>query len=583
MKKGDLLSLLFSCITTTKQAPKLYDLPNMDEFVDMSSSLLRGANTTAPLYDTIGKIPGLGWIQHFVSQWIKLDITAIAAAVTILGTLSGVLQFLRTAAIKTYWWITRFFTASVSINGRDKLNREVLNWISAEVIGRRGTRVVTALSEELESDAFYYRPPKPRIDLHVEKRKPIQYLPAFGSTWFVHKWNIFIVRRVSIRSSAESGTSFVDTVPDEFAAAPDGTEPLIVMCLGRSVEPIKHYLETCRDYAEKQRFAYVTVRASRAHFGEVSWETTILRPIRPIETVHFDETTKEELLADVRNYLDPATRRFYIERGIPYRRGYLMHGPAGTGKTSLSLALAGFFGLELYLLHVPSVPDDASLEKLFTTLPPRCFILLEDIDAVGIKSRDTMRRHDQDGGDGTNGDDNIVHDSDDDSGDESDDERRKGVTLSGLLNVLDGVISQEGRIVLMTSNYAKRLDRALVRPGRIDKKIYLGLISQRSAELMFRRMFAPDTITDADTVFAGQKKPLDKDELDKLSLSFSSGVKDNAFTPAQLQGYLLQYRLDPRGAIENLQAWMEDELAQIKEAEKMAREATLARRRRRQG
>lgn len=554
----------------------------MDGLADMSSSLLRGANATAPLYDMIAKVPGLGWIQDFISQWVKLDITAIAAAVTILGTLSGVLQFLRTAAIKTYWWVTRFFTASVSINARDKLNRQVLNWVAAEVLTRQGTRVLTARSEEIETDAFYYRrAPEPRIDYEVEERKPIQYLPTFGSTWFVHQWNIFIVRRVSANSS---GMFFVDTVPDEFAAAPEGTEPLVVMCLGRSVDPIKHFLNMVRDFAEKQRYAYVTIRASRSQYDDESWETTILRPIRPIETVHFDERTKAELVADVRNYLDPATRRFYTERGIPYRRGYLMHGPAGTGKTSLSLALAGLFGLELYLLHVPSVRSDLALEKLFTTLPPRCFVLLEDIDAVGIKSRGNLRRNTDD------------DDGDDDSEDGSDDEDRSRygggsrVTLSGLLNVIDGVASQEGRIVLMTSNFAEHLDRALVRPGRIDKIIYLGFISQRSAQLMFKRMYARDTnttttattTTDKNIAYSEQKEPLGNDELEKHSLSFSSRFKENTFTPAQLQGYLLNHRLDPRGAVEGLEAWMADEMAQMEEAKSLVREAKLAKRRRRQ-
>lgn len=542
----------------------------MDGFSDMSSSLLRGANATAPLYDFIGKVPGLGWVQDFISQWVKLDITAIAAAVTILGTLSGVLQFLQTFAIKTYWYITRFFTASVSINARDKLNREVLNWIGAEILTRQGTRIVTARSEKIETDAFYYRrAPEPRIDYDLEKRKPIQYLPTFGSTWFLHEWNIFIVRRVSANSS---GMSFVDNVPDEFAAAPEGTEPLVVMCLGRSVDPIKRFLDMCREFAEKQRESYVTVRASKSRYDDESWETTILRPIRPIDTIHFDETTKAELVADIRNYLDPATRKFYTQRGIPYRRGYLMHGPAGTGKTSLSLALAGLFGLELYLLHVPSVRGDQELEKLFTTLPPRCFILLEDIDAVGVKNRGDFNR-DADADDGER----------DDGDDENEDDRsqygaRSCITLSGLLNVLDGVASQEGRIVLMTSNFAERLDRALVRPGRIDKMIYLGNISRRSAELMFKRMYKRDPTNPS----AQALEAFGGDELEKLSLAFGGQVVDNTFTPAQLQGYLLNHRSDPRGAVDGLGAWMKEEIAQMEEAKRLAKEARMMRRRRKQ-
>src|SRR5581483_10706952 len=118
-------------------------------------------------------------------------------------------------------------------------------------------------------------------------------------------------------------------------------------------------------------------------------------------------------------------------------------------------------------------------------LPPRCLVLLEDIDAVGIKRR-TRKRDDSDSDD----------DSDDGSDkDDNEDDYARGhsdCTLSGLLNVLDGVASQEGRIVLMTSNFAEKLDKALVRPGRVDRMIYLGHISPRSSELMFLRMYGPD-------------------------------------------------------------------------------------------
>lgn len=537
--------------------------------MDGINDLLRDANNTAPfLQDFLGKIPGLGWLQGFVSQWLKLDITTIAAALTILGTISGVLGFLQTIAIKLYWYITRFFTASVSINARDKLNREVLNWLGAQVLVRQGTRIVTARSERIESDAFYYRrTPEPRDDYSMDKRKPIQYLPTFGTTWFTYERNVFIVRRVSANSS---GMSFVDQVPDEFAAAPEGDEPLIVMCLGRSVEPIKRFLDACRDFAEKERESYVTVRASKSQYGDESWETTILRPIRPLETIHFDEKTKAELVADIRNYLDPATRRFYTQRGIPYRRGYLLHGPAGTGKTSLSLGLAGLFGLELYLLHVPSVRTDTDLERLFTTLPPRCFILLEDIDAVGIKNRGNFNQDEQE---------------ESDKEDDEDDDRshygpRCHISLSGLLNVLDGVASQEGRIVLMTSNFAERLDRALVRPGRIDRMIFLGNISPRSAELMFKRMYEFDPSNPS--AQAIQAAAVGEDRLQKLALKFGGEIEENTFTPAQVQGYLLNWRSDPQGAVDNLRAWAREEIASMEEAKRRAREAAAARKKRKQ-
>lgn len=55
-------------------------------------------------------------------------------------------------------------------------------------------------------------------------------------------------------------------MPQEYVAAPEGDEPLIIMCLGRSVSPIKKFLNTCRDFAEQQREAFITVRASKGSY-----------------------------------------------------------------------------------------------------------------------------------------------------------------------------------------------------------------------------------------------------------------------------------------------------------------------------
>lgn len=159
-----------------------------------------------------------------------------------------------------------------------------------------------------------------RNDYYHEKRIPIRYLPSFGTHWFIHERNIFLIRRISPRTMFQSNT------PDEYADVPQGDEPLVVIVLGRSVEPIKKFFDSCRNFADKQREAFITVRASKDNYGRESWDTTILRPIRHLATVHFDEMVKNDLVTDITNYLDPKTRRFYTERGIPYRRGYLLHG-----------------------------------------------------------------------------------------------------------------------------------------------------------------------------------------------------------------------------------------------------------------
>jgi chaperone BCS1 len=138
------------------------------------------------------------------------------------------------------------------------------------------------------------------------------------------------------------------------------------------------------------------------------------------------------------------------------------------------------------------------------------------------------------------------------------------VTLSGLLNVLDGVGSQEGRLVIMTTNKPKQLDPALVRPGRVDFKVFLGNISQSSAKDMFMRMFSPDLLSWAQ-VSGDSEDNLDRHVLlEKLRLladQFAEQVPDDTFTPSQLQGFFQRHLSSAREAVAGVGSWVDKELA----------------------
>ncbi len=80
------------------------------------------------------------------------------------------------------------------------------------------------------------------------------------------------------------------------------------------------------------------------------------------------------------------------------------------------------------------------------------------------------------------------------SKDESNEEEHMGgrkprITMSGLLNALDGTMAQSGRMVFMSTNYPQRLDAALLRPGRIDVKFELGWASRFQMQKMFMKFF----------------------------------------------------------------------------------------------
>ncbi|KAI6366479.1 hypothetical protein MCOR25_005126 [Pyricularia grisea] len=562
---------------------------------------LQAATGGTTIQDILNRTaPGLSFIPSFLRKWLQIDISAIIGLLSLIGAMSSGFHFLNHISLKLYWTLTRFCTASVAVAASDRLNREVLNWLSSTVLMRQGTRVLAARSEMVDDERYYYQRPKTvRDDCANETRRPVEYMPTFGTTWFWHRKRLFIVR--CVRTHNHRGGAFGRDSPEELFDAPSGDEPLVVMCFGRSVAPIKQFLDDCRDWGEAQRARYVTVRTCKKTYNGAHWDSTILRPTRPIQTVHFDEQIKKELVADIINYLDPQTRDFYHQRGIPYRRGYLLHGPPGTGKTSLSLALASMFKLELYLLHVPSLANDGELESMFDELPPRCIILLEDIDAVGIQRRTELATR-------MNG----LADDDDEDDDEEDENGsgRSRSTLSGLLNVLDGVASQEGRIVFMTSNLADKLDPALVRPGRIDRKIYLGNINQESARLMFLRMYAESEeshftdfgpaaethMSETNAQVSGQTTPpviapapstttlaekLGTVELDEVAAEFASQIPDDAVTPALIQGFLLSHRSDPLAARDGIQEFIKDELSKLEQAREKAQRAREAKARKR--
>lgn len=230
---------------------------------------------------------------------------------------------------------------------------------------------------------------------------------------------------------------------------------------------------------------------------------------RPLESVVLEEGVKERIVDDLQAFLD--ARTWYLDRGIPYRRGYLLYGPPGTGKSSFIQALAGHLDFNIAILNVSErgLTDDR-LNHLLTKVPPRTIVLLEDADAAFVN----RKKPDQDGYAGAT------------------------VTFSGLLNALDGVASAEERIIFLTTNHIERLDEALIRPGRIDMTVRLGHATEYQIEQLWDRFYA-----DIDPSGDGRRR-------------FMAKVKElglvNAISTAALQGLFLYNKGNVDGAIDML-------------------------------
>ena len=260
-----------------------------------------------------------------------------------------------------------------------------------------------------------------------------------------------------------------------------------------------------------------------------------------MSTIILSAQLKVKILLDMAEFLNEATARWYTRRGLPYRRGYLFSGAPGTGKTSISFAIAGVFRLPIYVLSLqdPTISEN-DLMILFTHLPEKCVMILEDIDSAGIRNRGKAIQ--------TQG----PHRLDSDRKDAVDQETDSRISLSGLLNVIDGIASTEGRILIMTTNSVITLDPALIRPGRIDMIIDFELLDRSGAKDLFNLMYRDS----ASTIEHTTTKVIDQAELKDLAERFAKQMPEKVFSPAEVQGYLLLEKHNPQNAVKGFQTWI---------------------------
>ena len=229
-----------------------------------------------------------------------------------------------------------------------------------------------------------------------------------------------------------------------------------------------------------------------AKHGE--WERDALGKKRSVDSVVLDARVKLKLYDDVDDFTSTETSEWYTKHCIPYKRGYLLHGPPGTGKTSTVLAASSRMGRDIYRMSLSvSGLDDASLMSAVANVPVGSVILLEDVDALFGRCREK--------------------------------ENAADVSFSGLLNALDGVNDYaRGLIFFITTNHVDRLDDALVRPGRIDVSLRLGVCTDAQIVEMFER-FYPEGGEHAKVFLTTVRQSLGDD-----------------VTPALLQNHFIQMR-----------------------------------------
>ncbi|KAF5964665.1 hypothetical protein FBULB1_12655 [Fusarium bulbicola] len=431
--------------------------------------------------------------------------------------------------------ITARFISTVEIHAQDETYNYLMNWVSRNNISQDSYRLQA--SAALNNSSFTWseeQDDKPDVDddeeddpvgrqinemrskssTSLNNAKPLYWTPDFGTHFFRYEG-----RMLAFTRSLE-GTNYTST--------PRQPEKLAISCLGRDATVLKRLLYNARiDFSEKQKGKTGIFRATKLYSeDEMSWTRCMSKATRPMSTIALDETLKEKLIKDLRRYLDRQTKHWYATRGIPYRRGYLFSGPPGTGKTSLTLAAAGLMGLDIYMVNLNSL-----------RLAQRRGVDTATMGSQGRKKKKNAER----------------------------------LSLSGLLNIIDGAAAQEGRVLVMTSNHTENIDPALIRPGRIDFTINFQLATSEAAEGLFTQMFdAPDVERNS------EKKAVKS--LQDQAREFRDKIPNLALSPAAIQGFLLTHQEDPVGALAAVDEWVQDALKQkdvvVDESVESEKEAT---------
>lgn len=387
---------------------------------------------------------------------------AFASGGLLLMIIGGVSVWLRAVPERIWYWIVRQATMMITVNDDDAAFVWVKEWFLEQEFLKRIRHV----------------------DLDTTMRNErIAMIPAPGMHWFWYEGRPFQVWFSRTEESHERVTRRM--------------ESLTFRTLGRKRAFLQRFVNDVVSCHTRRMGVQ-----SYLYFYNDGWDYVEGYAPRLLDSVVLQPGEKEHLVEDVKSFR--ASKQRYARLGIPYHRGYLLYGPPGMGKTSLVSALAAHFGLSIYVMNLADFTD-RSLMNAVNLVPANSVLLFEDIDCA----KSGKAREPANSGNGTQTEKGTA--------------AANGVTLSGLLNVLDGFYAPANVLFVMTTNHIEVLDEALLRPGRIDYRLYLGKATDRQKIELYRRFFPESSESEARELVESSRSAETMAEFQGLLLGLEQG------------------------------------------------------------
>lgn len=228
-------------------------------------------------------------------------------------------------------------------------------------------------------------------------------------------------------------------------------------------ERMDAFIKMCREYSKHNKKRRSDKDGVVIWHFAYCWEIDTVVPHRSIESINLPSKMKQGIIDDLENFCSTETVIRFEQLNIPHIRVYMLHGPPGTGKTTLIHTLASKYNRDIATIDFANNMCDRDFKRSIRSVPSNAWIAIEDIDC-------------------------IFHDRKDN------DSLNNSMTFSGILNGLDGLSKMnDDTIVFITTNYLDKLDDALKR--RVDYFVHLDFNTKEQTREQFIRFF-PDKSDD---------------------------------------------------------------------------------------